>query len=463
MNFKSFITNVDSYKASHYLQYPEGTEKVYSYIESRGGKWNKTLFFGLQAFIKEYLQTPITMKDVVDAEEFFKAHGEPFNRAGWEIIVKEYGGILPIKIWAVPEGTMVPVGMPLVGVLNTDDRLAWVTSYVETALLRAIWYPTTVATQSKEIKNLILRYLEETGDPAGINFKLHDFGARGVSSFESAMIGGMSHLVNFMGTDTVSGIIAAQRWYGPENEMFAFSIPAAEHSTMTILGREGEEKQFKRMLDQFAKPGSLVAVVSDSFDIYNACKVWGTKFKQQIVDSGATIVIRPDSGDPVEVVTKVAQELDKYFGSVENDKGYKVLNNVRIIQGDGINYDSIKNILTSLKVEGFSADNIAFGMGGALLQQINRDTQKFAMKASAAQINGVWVNFRKDPVTDSGKRSKMGIQYPYKSRLTGEWMYSQLMKNDVADEWEPMFSEVYENGRLLKEYTFQEIRDNSNV
>lgn len=247
------ILNVDSYKSSHFLQYPEGIEYIYSYIESRGGKWDKTLFFGLQAFMKEYLSQPVTKMDVDRAERFMKAHGEPFNREGWDLLISRYNGYLPIKIEAVKEGTMVPVGNALVSVINTDPDFAWIVSYVETALLRAVWYPTTVATQSKMIKNLILRYLEETGDPAGINFKLHDFGARGVSSFESAVIGGMAHLVNFMGTDTISGIIGAQEYYNMGEEMVGFSIPASEHSTMTILGRDGEVTQMKRMLDQFAK------------------------------------------------------------------------------------------------------------------------------------------------------------------------------------------------------------------
>lgn len=456
---KNFILNTDSYKASHFEQYPDGTKYVYSYIESRGGKFDKTLFFGLQAFIKEYLQTPITMMDIDQAEKFWKAHGEPFNRPGWEIIVNEYGGLLPVKIWAVPEGTMVPVSNALVSVVNTDERLGWVTSYLETALLRAIWYPTTVATQSKYIKNLILRYLEETGNPDLINFKLHDFGARGVSSFESAALGGMAHLINFMGTDTVSGILAAQEYYNTE-EMVAFSIPAAEHSTMTILGREGEVTQMKRMLDKFAKEGSLFAVVSDSYDIYNACRIWGTELKDQLIESGATLVVRPDSGDPATVVLKVVQELDVWFGSTMNGKGYKVLNPaVRVIQGDGINLESIQSILFTLKMAGYAADNIAFGMGGALLQQINRDTQKFAMKASAANINGIWVDVYKDPITDSGKRSKKGLIESYVSKMTGEWI-TAVNAND--SEWTPMMEEVFFNGKLEKEFNFQQVRDNSN-
>jgi len=459
MKYKdNILLNTDSYKNSHFLGYPDGTEYVYSYIESRGGKFDKTLFFGLQAFMKEYMETPITKAMIDQAEMFYANHGEPFNRAGWEYILNAHKGKLPLQIYAVPEGTMVPTGVPLVTVLNSDPECAWLTSFVETMLLRGVWYPTTVATQSKYIKKMISYYLEKTGDSSLINFKLHDFGARGVSSQESAAIGGMAHLVNFMGTDTVSGILAAQEYYGPADQMMGYSIPAAEHSTMTILGKEGEVKQMQRMIDQFAKPGALFAVVSDSYDIAKACKTWGTTFKQQLIDSGATLVVRPDSGDPVETSLKVVKILNNYFGSVMNSKGYRVLNTVRVIYGDGINYESIKEILETFKINGYSADSIAFGMGGALLQGINRDTQKFAMKASAARVNGKWIDVYKEA---PGKNSKKGRVMAYKSRLTGEWCSIGYSKG-VADEWIPQMEMVYLNGKVVREQTFDEVRSISN-
>lgn len=455
----SIILNTDSYKASHFLQYPEGTEFIHSYIESRGGKWNKTLFFGLQAFIKEYLLTPVTIEDVTEAAEFFAAHGEPFNEKGWRRLIEKHNGFLPLKIKAVPEGTKVDTRNVLVSVINTDPEFYWVTSYIETALLRAVWYPTTVATQSYMIKQLIKQYLEDTGDVAGLSFKLHDFGARGVSSLESAGIGGAAHLVNFMGTDNVSGVLFAKRYYNAG--MAGYSIPAAEHSTMTIMGREGETAQFKRMLDQFGKPGALLACVADSYNLYDAIKVWGTELKQAVIDSGATVVIRPDSGNPIDVSLKAVIELDRYFGSTVNDKGYRVLNTVRVIYGDGINYESIDWILANLKVNGYSADNIAFGMGGALLQQINRDTQKFAMKASAAMINGKWVDVFKDPITDICKRSKKGVLALYRSKEDGSYLTAREEKT-FDSEWESMLKLVYENGKLIEDVSFDEVRKEAN-
>ena len=272
---KNIILNTDSYKASMFKQYPMGTTGVYSYIESRGGKYDETVFFGLQAFIKEYLLEPITQTDIDIADEIWTAHGEPFNRSGWQYILDNHAGYLPVVIRAVPEGTVVPVKNVLATIENTDPQCYWLTTWLETALLRAIWYPTTVASNSYESKKIILKYLEKNGDPTTIDFKLHDFGARGVSSLESAGIGGAAHLVNFMGSDTISGVLYAREYYNAG--IAGFSIPAAEHSTITSWGRDNEVEAYRNMLTQFAKPGSIVAVVSDSYDIYNACKLWGTE------------------------------------------------------------------------------------------------------------------------------------------------------------------------------------------
>ena len=210
---KNLILNTDSYKVSMFKQYPAGTTGVYSYIESRGGRYDRTVFFGLQAFIKEYLLWPITQADIDIADEILTAHGEPFNRAGWQYILDKHNGYLPVVIRAVPEGTVVPVKNVLATIENTDPECFWLTTWLETALLRAVWYGTTVATQSYTIKQVILDYLERTGDPGTIDFKLHDFGARGVSSMESAGIGGAAHLVNFMGTDTITGVLYAREYY----------------------------------------------------------------------------------------------------------------------------------------------------------------------------------------------------------------------------------------------------------
>jgi nicotinamide phosphoribosyltransferase len=460
---KNICLNTDSYKVSMWKQMPAGTTGVYSYIESRGGRYDRTVFFGLQAFIKEYLLDPITQADIDIADEILTAHGEPFNRAGWQYILDQHRGYLPVVIRAVPEGTVVPVKNVLATIENTDPECFWLTTWLETALLRAVWYPTTVATQSWHIKQVIKDFLERTGDPSLIDFKLHDFGARGVSSLESAGIGGAAHLVNFMGTDTISGVLFAREYY--DAGVAGFSIPAAEHSTVTSWGRAGEVDAYKNMLTQFAKPGSIVAVVSDSYDIFNAAsKLWGEELRQQVIDSGATVVIRPDSGDPVEVNRRLVEILGERFGYTVNSKGFKVLNNVRLIQGDGVNELTIRSILGSFMSMGWSADNISFGMGGALLQQVDRDTQRFAMKCSSAQINGKWVDVQKDPVTDSGKRSKAGRVSLYQNG--GEYASGVTAPGRWTDRgtgaWTDALEEVYRDGRLIRDMKFEQIRANSN-
>lgn len=456
----NLILDTDSYKPSHFLQTPEGTRNQFSYIESRGGKYDKTLFLGLQPLLKSRLSKPITQQDINEAEMFLTAHGEPFNRAGWQHILDVHGGFLPISIKAVPEGTVVPTHNVLVTVEATDEQCAWVVSYAETMLLRAVWYATTVATQSWSIKQVLKAALEATGDPSGLLFKLHDFGARGVSSYESAGLGGMAHLVNFMGSDTMTGIVFARVFYNTD-AMVGFSIPAAEHSTITPFGRAGETAAYRNMIKQFSKPGAIYAVVSDSYDIYNAVEnIWGGELKDEVIAAGGLLVVRPDSGHPTTVVLKCVQLLDSKFGSVVNSKGYKVLNHVRVIQGDGINEESIREILDALIGAGYSADNVAFGMGGALLQGINRDTQKFAMKCSWIDVNGVGHDVYKDPITDSGKRSKKGRLKLVRTLTDGEYV---TLREEVFIKTprEDMLVEVFRNGKILKEYTFEEVRANS--
>ncbi len=457
----NIILNTDSYKASHYLQYPPGTEEVWSYIESRGGKWDKHLFFGLQIFLTEYLTSPIDLEMINEADEFWTAHGVPFNRPGWMHILNKHDGYLPIEIEAVPEGTVLPKKNVIVQLHNTDPEVPWLTSYIETALLRAVWYPTTVATNDWHIKQIIKKYLDKTADDteAEIAFKLHDFGSRGVSSLESAGIGGCAHLVNFMGTDTVEGALYARKYYG--ESMAGFSVVASEHSTITAWGGPDQEiKAFKNMLDQFAKPGAIVAVVSDSYDIVAATEQWGTTLKQQVLDSGATIVVRPDSGDPTVVPVEVVKQLMTYYGSETNSKGYEVLPScIRVIQGDGVNIDSITQILKNMKEAGLSASNIGFGMGGALLQELNRDTLEFAMKACAIKINGMYRDVYKNPVGDPSKKSKRG-------RLaldgySGEWKTVRMdeARSVVNNRLELVFS----NGKLMRFRSLKDIRERSNI
>ena len=428
----NMIIATDSYKVTHWKQYPPGSQYVYSYYESRGGMPPKTVFFGLQYYLKKYLCGHVITDDMIDeAQLFFEKHfgRDVFNADGWQRIVDVHDGRLPVVIKALPEGSLVDVLTPLMTVENTDPELPWLTNYIETILCQ-MWYPITVATRSYYMKQTIIRYLEETGTPSDIGFKLHDFGCRGSTSMESASIGGAAHLLNFLGTDTMVALEMLAEYY--DCDMAGFSIPATEHSTITSWGRENEVNAFDNMITQF--PDGIVACVSDSFNIYDSCdRLWGQELHDKVMSRDGTLVVRPDSGCPEKVVLRCMEILGNRFGFATNKKGYKVLDpHVRIIQGDGIDHDMIASILEVMKTDGWSADNIAFGSGGALLQKMDRDTYNFAFKCSEVTIDGERYPVFKDPITQHNKASKSG-------RFDG-------------------LTEVFRDGEVLVTYTLDEIR-----
>jgi nicotinamide phosphoribosyltransferase len=469
----------DSYKPSHWKQLPDGTTILHSYLESRGGKFDNTLFFGLQYLIKKYLQGKVvTLSKINRAKLFWDAHLGPgiFNLEGWMHILDKHDGHLPVKIKAVPEGTVVPTGNVLLTIENTDPEVPWLTNYLETLILQ-IWYPITVGTLSREVKKVLIKYLKKTTTHdtdtirSIVNFMLHDFGFRGVSSVESAGIGAAAHIINFRGTDTVEGILLAQEYYNTV-EMLAFSIPASEHSTITSWTEPYEVRAFENMLDKF--PTGLVACVSDSFDIIRACRDhWGTTLREKVLNRDGRLVIRPDSGDPVQTLKQVFNVLWDRFGGTINSKGFKVLDpHVRVIQGDGVNYESIIEILDMMIEEGFSVENIAFGMGGALLQKVDRDTQKFAIKCSSIVINGEEVDVQKNPIeinefgerVQSFKKSKAGRMKLVHKGVTdynNSDEYETVTKcSDFSDD---IMVDIFENGKILKEWTFQEVRERAEI
>jgi nicotinamide phosphoribosyltransferase len=448
----------DSYKVSHHVQYPPKTEKVYSYFESRGGRFKDVTFFGLQYFLKRYLEgVVVTEGKINEAYEYFKDHfGDPslFNEKGWRHILNKHGGKLPVRIKAVAEGSVIPYSNVMMTIENTDPECFWLTNYLETLLVQ-VWYPCTVATQSREIRKLILKYLEKTGTPELVDFKLHDFGFRGVSSPESAGLGGLAHLVNFKGSDTVAALVFAKKYY--KELTAAFSIPASEHSTMTAWGKENEAAAFKNMLEQY-KDSSFVACVSDSYDIGRACReLWGKELKEDVENFKGTLVVRPDSGDPLRTVVDVIQSLDKAFGHTVNDKGYKVLNHVAVIQGDGVDLKTIAFILRELHALGYSADNIAFGMGGALLQKLVRDTQRFAFKCSSVTIDGEERDVWKEPVGAEFKKSKAGRLALVCAK---DGRFHTVLEGGGCG-YRDLLETVFENGEIIKEYTLAEVRENS--
>jgi nicotinamide phosphoribosyltransferase len=447
----------DSYKQSHYKQYPPGTQSVYSYLEARqGGAFPEVLWFGLQYYLKEYLEGEVADREkLAEAEEVCAAHFQIpalFNKAGWQHIIDRHGGKLPVTIKAVPEGTLVPLGNVLMTIENTDPACYWLPNSLETLLVQC-WYGSTVATQSREMRKIIVACLRETGDPGLVDFKLHDFGFRGVSSVESAGVGGCAHLISFRGTDTMAALTLARRCY--HSPRAGFSIPAAEHSTIVSWGRDHEVDAYRNMLRQY--PTGLVAVVSDSYDIHAAVtSIWGGALKQEVLDRDGTVVVRPDSGDPPAIVVQVVQGLARAFGCEKNSKGYFVLHpKVRVIQGDGIDLEMIGKVLAALKKHQWSADNVSFGSGGGLLQKLNRDTLRFAFKCSSVRVDGVDRDVFKEPKTDAHKNSKRGRMKLV--RGTDGKLHTCKINEPGEDE----LVEVFRNGVCLRETTLEEIRRRS--
>jgi nicotinamide phosphoribosyltransferase len=446
----------DSYKVSHYKQYPPGTKRVYSYFESRSGAvYPHTTFFGLQYWLKQYLVGPVVTLDKINqAEQLFNAHfgGRVFNREGWEYILHNHGGRLPVKIKAVPEGTVVCASNVLMTVENTDPNVYWLTNYLESLFVQT-WYPSTVATQSRAMKCVIRSYLAKTGDVGLIDFKLHDFGFRGVSCPEQAALGGAAHLVNFQGTDTIAGLVLLNQFY--QEPCAGFSIPAAEHSTITSWGKDHEVDACRNMLTQY--PTGLVAVVSDSYDVFNCCaNIWGGVLKDEVLARDGILVVRPDSGDPPTVVVKVLDLLGEKFGVTTNAKGYRVLHpKVRVIQGDGIDIQMLGLILNAMEQAHWSADNIAFGSGGGLLQKVNRDTQRFAFKCSSVTVGDHERDVFKQPVTDHAKKSKSGRL----KLVSGETEQGpEFLTVPATDPRPDQLQFVFHDGKLLVDQTFAQIR-----
>lgn len=456
----NIVLATDSYKLSHWVDYPEDTEVVYSYFESRkGAKWDSTVFFGLQYLLQQYLEgVVVTMEDIEEANVLAAAHfGSPdiFNQAGWEHIVNDHGGKLPLRIKAVPEGTVVPVSNVLMAVENTCPECFWCTNAME-SLLTHVWYPSTVATLSYTTKQMMIDFLDRTSDNLdAINFMLHDFGYRGASSHETAKIGGAAHLVNFMGTDTLPAMLLLMKHYKADLASLAFSVVATEHSVMTSRGQEGEFQVLDQLLTNH--PTGILSVVADSYDIYEFTREI-VRRKDQILARDGRFVERPDSitpehQTPEELMLWIVETLWDGYGGTVNSKGYKVLDDhIRALWGDGIDHDGIERILATLVAAGFSACNVVFGEGGALLQKVNRDTQRFAFKCSAQLRNGEWVDISKNPL-DASKTSKAG-----RLKLINTGGGWSTVRINEAFEYKDELRTVFLDGELLIKYNLDGIR-----
>jgi nicotinamide phosphoribosyltransferase len=474
------ILSTDSYKFSHFMQYPPGTSLIKSYITPRGTKVpgvTAVVTAGAQLFARQFLSRRITKANIDSAERFCAKHGTPFNRKGFEIIVAEHDGYWPVTLRGVAEGTPIPFGELMYSIENNDDRLPWVTSYLESLFLSYVWGMSTVATKSREMKRAIYGALEFSSDnPADeLLFKLHDFGLRGAMP-GAAGAAGLAHLYNFLGTDTAPAIEYAMEYF--DSDVCGYSISASEHSTMTAWGREREYEAYDNMVKQYAKPGAIFACVIDSYDTMNAIRLWalpqqGNKsLLDQVKEAGAKVVLRPDSGDAVKMPIQVTLELMHLLKDecYINTKGFNVLpDHVRVIQGDGIGDQEVREILFRLAMDhNVSASCIGFGMGGGLLQKQDRDMFKFAMKACYAVINGESVDVVKDPITDPGKKSKSGDLALLKNKATGELKTFDLntMKKGWQAEWQRVDNIIWShagNRTIFNSITIEQIRANAAI
>jgi len=475
----------DAYKYSHPKFYGVDMTKMISYMESRGGKFSETVFYGLQIILKQYLEgVAITKEEVDEAYEYLGtkfgvfSRDDVFDRTKFDYIIEKYDGRLPISIKSVPEGTVVNTKNVLFTIESLDENCAWLTNFLETILLQ-VWYPITVATLSREVRKIVKGAFEDcTSYDDGlidflVDFVLNDFGFRGVSSVQSAKIGGSAHLVNFRGSDTIVASKLIRDVYNTDR-IYGLSIPATEHSIMTLKGEEGEIDLMRRVLTLY--PTGIVACVSDSFNIFKACsEKWGTELRDLILsrpaEPGNQLVIRPDSGHVLNTLKEIFNILFYKFGYTVNEKGYKVLPpQVRVIQGDGVNLESIKEIYAMLKAEKISPENLALGMGGKLLQaDINRDTNNFATKACFAILNGEERNVVKSPtemdadgnITKSFKKSKQGRLKLVKN---DDDTYRTVTSLDADfDTVKDELIEVFRMGELLVDQNFEDIRQRAAV
>lgn len=465
---ENLILRTDSYKISHHAMMRPDTEYAYAYVEARGSDhgYDNVLWYGIQGILKRHFSTPITKEFIDEARCIIEHHmGEGFfYEEGWNKILTELNGQLPLRVLSIPEGTIVPLSIPLMAVTNTIAGYGWLVGYFEPLFLH-VWYPTTVATISYSIRTVVEDAYKKTVCDERQNslFKLHDFGFRGVSSCESAGIGGSAHLVaGWRGTDTIQGMVELIDNYAANPADIAYSIRATEHSIMCAWSdaeTRNDYEALQMVISTLEKHKGLIAAVGDTYSITRFAEWVSTDpIKSRIINSGGTLVVRPDSGDPVKTPVEVLKILMDGFGYTTNNLGYKVLPAcIRVIQGDGINENTIREIYDLMFSLNMSAENIVFGMGGALLQHCDRDWLKFAMKTSAIFVDDQWVDLFKDPETDSTKQSKKGRVMAFKD-LDGKWFSDRIELMDINHNIIPQMRPIWENGKFLIETSFNDVR-----
>lgn len=483
------LTCIDFYKTDHRRQYPKGTTEVYSNFTPRSSHLasvlkrsydNKVIFFGLQYFIHDFLINTWN-------EQFFKREKDSVVAAykrrmdyalGNDVIDVTHIealhelGYLPIKIKALPEGTRVPIGVPVLTVVNTHPDFFWLTNYLESVMSCYLWKPITSATIAYEYKRLLTDYAIKTGSSIDfVKFQGHDFSFRGMSGMQDSVLSGAAHLTSFCGTDSVAAIDLLEEYYGAnaEHELIGCSVPATEHSVMCMGTHEGELETFRRLI-QDVYPKGIVSIVSDTWDFWKVITEYTAILKNAILSRDGKVVIRPDSGDPVKIVAgdpnapagsperKGAIEcLWDVFGGTTTRTGHKLLDpHIGLIYGDSLTLERTERILKQLEAKGFASENMVFGIGSFTYQFVTRDSFGFAMKATSGIVNGQRRDIFKDPKTDTGaKKSAKGLL-----RIEQEGhsliLYEQQSE---AEEDQGLLECVFLNSKLMKEVTLSEIRE----
>lgn len=473
----------DGYKVDHRNQYPKGTELVYANWTPRKSRIkgiDKVVFFGLQYFIKKYLQQEF------DQNFFAQPKVAVVNRykrrissyLGANAITYEHVealhdlGYLPIEIKALPEGMMTPIRMPMFTIKNTLPAFFWITNFLETILSCIIWLPCTSATTSLAYRKILRKYGALTGcDPEFIPLQAHDFSFRGMAGLEAALMSGAGHLLNFQGTDTIPAIDFLERYYNADcdEEIVAVSVPATEHSVMCMGTQDDEIGTFHRLITE-TYPSGIVSIVSDTWDFWKVITEYLPVLQDKILARDGKVVIRPDSGDPVKIICgdpkaelgtpehKGAVEcLWDIFGGTFTEKGYKLLEeHIGLIYGDSITLERCEAICQQLAEKGFASTNLVFGIGSYTYQYVTRDTFGFAMKATYGEVNGEGRAIFKNPKTDDGtKISAKGL-----IRLDGTPTAVLCMQDEVSktEERGGLLTVVYCDGQVIKETSLKEIR-----
>ncbi len=472
----------DGYKLDHRRQYPEGTNLVYSNWtarKSRHPEIQEVVLFGLQYFIKKYL--------IEDFNQHF------FNRPKAEIIRKYTRrinnylgnnqveiqhiealhdlGYLPIKIKALPEGSSVPIKVPMFTLYNTLPDFFWLTNYLETLISTTVWMPCTSATLAKQYRKILDKYAHETSSiPQFVDWQGHDFSMRGMAGIEAAVMSAAGHLLSFTGTDTIPSIDFLEEYYNAnsDTEIIGGSVAATEHSVMSMGTNEGEFQTFKRLITK-TYPSGIISIVSDTWDLWKVLGEYLPQLKETILRREGKVVIRPDSGDPADILCGnpnatnplekigVIESLWNTFGGTINEKGYKELApQIGAIYGDSITLARAEEICSRLKTKGFASTNVVLGIGSFTYQYNTRDTFGFAMKATYGEVNGEGRAIYKSPITDDGmKKSAKGLL-----QVTAFGNSFQLQEQvDWTTEKTGALRTVFEDGKLLIEVTLAEIRE----